>query len=473
MNLVWTWVDIVSALLFACQALVPPLAVAMCISGIDDLFVDTLFFCRLLQRRHWRRRQLAASDVISIKTDGHIAVLIPAWDESDIIADMLQATLMQWQGDSQVRLFVGWYMNDLPTGRAIAAIAAQDVRISPVIVPHDGPTTKADCLNFLWVAAERHAYEHQKKWLAFLLHDAEDLVSPNELAMTRHMIKRRGKALVQFPVIPVPVPGSPFISGHYLDEFAESHTKDMVVREWMGAPIPAAGVGCAFAATALQKVAIERGGLPFNNDSLTEDYELGLMISRDAPSAFVRIAANPHDMMVATQEHFPDQFWRAVRQKSRWITGITFSGWDKFGWDGSLANHYWMARDRKSIFTFYINASAYLVVLAYVLIWLWQAIDPLALHFWRDMTPAWVTTLLYFNALLLLWRLCMRALCVARLNGWWQAFLSIPRALVSNIINICAAAHAVYRFIHARINRRALIWDKTTHRFPAPNSASK
>jgi bacteriophage N4 adsorption protein B len=465
MSISWTLVDVASAVAFACHAMVPPLAVAMALSGLDDLFVDVLFAARLLQRRKWRKQQRTVADVIDTHTSGHIAVFIPAWDESAIIAEMLQATVTRWQGDSQVRLFVGWYINDIATGRAIAAIAAYDARVVPVVVPHHGPTTKADCLNHLWAAANRYAKERQQVWTAYLLHDAEDLVSTSELAMVRHMIVRRTMALVQFPVTPVPVPGSPFISGHYLDEFAESHGKDMVVREWMGAPLPAAGVGCAFSAAALQKVARLRGGLPFNEDSLTEDYELGLIISRESPAAFVRIRTGTHAMPICTQEHFPDLFWRAVRQKSRWLTGISLSGWDKFGWNGNTANLYWMARDRKSLFTFYINASAYMIVIAYASLWLWQRLDSMALQFVEAEPGSTIKTLLMFNLTLLFWRLMVRAAFVKRLSGWSQALLSVPRAFVSNMINICAAGHAIYRFLKAQLHHKPLSWDKTAHSY--------
>jgi bacteriophage N4 adsorption protein B len=466
MSISWTLVDLASAAAFLCANLVPPMAVAMAISGIDDLFVDALFLLRLVQRRKWRAQNLFADDVINTKTLGEIAVFIPAWNESNVITDMLSATLARWRNDEQVRLFVGWYINDAATGRAIAKIAAHDARIVPVIIPHDGPTTKADCLNHLWVAADKYAQEREKNWMAYLLHDAEDLVSAQELDMVRHMIVQRGKALVQFPVIPVPVPGSLFISGHYLDEFAESHGKDMVVREWMGAPLPAAGVGCAFSYQALQKVAEARGGLPFNQGSLTEDYELGLIISRELPAAFVRIKAQSHKLLIATQGHFPDQFWQAVRQKSRWISGISLAGWDSFGWRGSLANFYWMARDRKSLFTFYINASAYMIVTFYALLWLWQTLDRSAPHFPDAAPNKIIATLLIFNLMLLCWRLIVRVAFVWRLSGWWQASLSMPRALVSNMINICAAFHAIYRYLSAWLGRKPMAWDKTTHSFP-------
>src|SRR3546814_11273742 len=71
---------------------------------------------------------------------------------------------------------------------------------------------------------------------------------------------------------------SRWISGHYCDEFAEAHGKYLVVREAIGAAVPSAGVGCAFARAALEQVAQDQGGLPFDPGCLTEDYELGLRI---------------------------------------------------------------------------------------------------------------------------------------------------------------------------------------------------
>ncbi len=176
---------------------------------------------------------------------------------------------------------------------------------------------------------------------------------------------------------------------------------------------------------------------------------------------------------MATQEHFPDQFWRAVRQKSRWLTGISLSGWDTFGWSGSLAHCYWLMRDRKAIIAFYINASAYLIATLHILSLLWQTIDPLALHVSTAFMPGCIETLLLCNGLLLLWRLMVRAAFVSRLSGSYQALLSLPRAFVGNMINICAAFHAVSRFVGARLFQRALLWDKTLHRYPAVGGIEK
>ena len=86
-----------------------------------------------------------------------------------------------------------------------------------------------------------------------MLHDAEDLVHPLELRLFDRLVERA--ALVQLPVLPLPDPRSRWISGHYADEFAESHIKELVVREAVGAAIPLAGVGCAIERGALDRLA--------------------------------------------------------------------------------------------------------------------------------------------------------------------------------------------------------------------------
>ena len=106
-----------------------------------------------------------------------------------------------------------------------------------------------------------------------MLHDAEDVVHSAELGLFDALIERAD--LVQLPVLPLIDPGSRFVGGHYADEFCEAHGKELVVREAIGAGLPSAGVGCAIARDALDALA-GRNGAPFDPDSLTEDYELGL-----------------------------------------------------------------------------------------------------------------------------------------------------------------------------------------------------
>ena len=92
---------------------------------------------------------------------GRIAVFVPTWDESAVIADMLRSTIKRW-GDADYRIFVGFYTNDPLTEAAIGQV--DDPRIEAVLVDDKGPTTKADCLNRLYdalVAAECRGIMYQ------------------------------------------------------------------------------------------------------------------------------------------------------------------------------------------------------------------------------------------------------------------------------------------------------------------------
>ena len=267
-----------------------------------------------------------------------IAVFIPAWDESLVIAPMLKATLKRFE-HPDYRLFVGYYRNDPATASAIASVA--DPRIEPVEVPVDGPTTKADCLNHLYDALLTHETTTGRSPIAIVLHDAEDVVHPFELTLFDQLIDRA--ALIQLPVQPLVDPASTWISGHYCDEFAESHGKELVVREAVGAAIPLAGVGCAIERHALAKLAAAQEGRPFVGTSMTEDYEMGLRLGAlGFKTMFVRIPAQAGSYaVVSSRGHFPASLDAAVRQKARWIGGIAFAGWDRLGWQGGIGER-WM-----------------------------------------------------------------------------------------------------------------------------------
>jgi glycosyl transferase family 2 len=118
--------------------------------AINDVAVDLIYFVRRFWRArtvYRRHRRAYASYYVFNKNPGFMAVLVPAWDESAVIASMLKATLKRLDYDDY-RIFVGHYRNDPATAAAIASVA--DPRVEAVEVDEDGPTTKADCLNHLY-----------------------------------------------------------------------------------------------------------------------------------------------------------------------------------------------------------------------------------------------------------------------------------------------------------------------------------
>ena len=96
-----------------------------------------------------------------------------------------------------------------------------------------------------------------RRFRAVLLHDAEDMVHPEALSLIDAALDDADFA--QIPVRPELQPGSSWVGNHYVDEFTDAHAREMVVRGRLGAGLPAAGVGCAFARNALERVAELRG----------------------------------------------------------------------------------------------------------------------------------------------------------------------------------------------------------------------
>ena len=93
--------------------------------AIDDLAVDLIYFARRgVARARPSTAAIRAPSPDSLPAParpGRIAVFIPAWDESAVIAAMLRATLKRW-GDGDFRLFVGYYANDPLTEAAIGQV---------------------------------------------------------------------------------------------------------------------------------------------------------------------------------------------------------------------------------------------------------------------------------------------------------------------------------------------------------------
>lgn len=433
-------------------------AVGFLIGGLDDLAVDLAWVWTWRKRR----RQAVPGDLRAyITPPRRIAIFVAAWDEAAVIGAMLRSTLARLD-HADYRLYVGTYPNDRATIDAVALVALDDPRVRLVIGAHEGPTTKADCLNTLWRGLERDEAQERVPAAAIVLHDAEDFVHAGELRVFDALIG--DYAVVQVPVLPLIDPRATLISGHYADEFAEAHAKSLVVRAALGAGLPLAGVGCAIERAMLDRIAAEQGGLPFDAGSLTEDYELGLRIAAlGGRGVLARVRERREGPLVAVRAYFPATIDTAVRQKARWMTGIALAGWDRIGWTRTLdwRDHWMRMRDRRAPIAVLVLAVAYVALVA------WGA--SLAGHALIG-TPApplsWAMEIvLRINAALLVWRLALRALCTGYAHGWREALWSLPRALVANLIALLAARRAVTAYVRS-LHGAGLTWDKTRHVFP-------
>ncbi|HEU5482408.1 MAG TPA: glycosyl transferase family protein, partial [Sphingomicrobium sp.] len=383
--------------------------------AINDLVVDAIYFARRFWRSAtvYRRYPRAFGSTFAERQDAEkfIAIFVPAWDESTVIAAMLRATVGRLDYENY-RIFVGHYRNDPATAAAIASV--DDSRIEPVLVDSNGPTTKADCLNHLYDALLACELDEYRPASAVVLHDAEDVVHPLELAVFNGLIDRAG--VIQLPVHPLPDRRSRWVSGHYCDEFAEAHTKELIVREAVGASIPLAGVGCAIAREPLARLAALHEGYPFAGASMTEDYEFGLRVGElGLKTMFVRMPAVPGSRgVVASRGHFPATFGEAVRQKARWLGGIALKGWDRLGWRGGLGERWMRMRDRRGPIAAILLLCGYLAVFLWTQMWIAEALGA-PIHVVIGPT---LTILLWVNLWLLAWRIVMRIVFTASSYGW-------------------------------------------------------
>jgi adsorption protein B len=425
------------------------------IGAVDELAIDIgWLWLKLTGRANTPgidRRDLQARPLA-----GPAAVLIAAWHESHIVEFTVGHALAAWP-QAELRLYVGCYRNDPDTLEAVMRGAGGDPRVRVVVHGSDGPTTKADCLNRLYAALEADEARQEREFRLIVLHDAEDMVDPAALALLDAALDEAD--FIQLPVLPEPQRASRWIGSHYCEEFAEAHGKTMVVREALSASLPAAGVGCGFSRRILAALAEgTRGTGPFDADSLTEDYELGLRVRMlGGGSRFLRLRGED-GRLVATRACFPARVDHAVKQKARWIHGIALQGWDRLGWSGGAGEYWMLLRDRRGPMTALVLFAGYmLLVLGAVMLAVRESglAQP-----WRDAPLLHV--LLALNLAAFFWRAGMRFAFTAHEYGWKEGARALARIPVANVIAIMAGRRALAAYVAVLFGAKPR-WDKTFH----------
>jgi bacteriophage N4 adsorption protein B len=423
------------------------------LGALDDLGFDLAY----LWMRLTGRIQSAMPLSLDAPQSGPLAIFVPAWQEAAVIGATIARMQTLWDKQDYT-LFVGCYHNDPDTIAAAERAIEHPERVKIIINPATGPTTKGDCLNCLWHALhEAEALVHTR-FIGVVLHDSEDYVHADQLQLFRHYLPHH--AMIQTPVVPFIPADKHWVAGHYADEFAESHGKTLRVRNALGGSLPAAGVGCAFDREMLRFIAQERGGDPFSRDSLVEDYELGLLIHELGGKPMLAYHCDEQGALIATRALFPKSFSGAVRQKTRWLTGIALAGWDRMGWGSGFIEFWMRLHDRRSIAAAAIVALGYILALITLALWAleWTASD--TSHAPIVHPALRVLAGLCFGTLL--WRMALRAWLVAQIYGIQQGFLSILRQFIANGVAILSAGRAVVAYTRHCFGQ-PLKWDKTAH----------
>lgn len=436
------------------------LAGVLLLSGLDDL-VPTLI-CAVGALRC--KKALAPED--ADVAEQPIAIFVPCWKEAGVIANMIRHNIASI-AYSNYDFFIGVYPNDAATLEVARQLANTFRRVHVACAPHAGPTSKADCLNAIYARMQDFERESGMRFETVVLHDAEDLIHSTSLCVINR--ERRRHAMVQIPVLPLPTPLHEFTHAVYCDDFAEFQIIDMRARQFSGAFIPSNGVGTGFAREVLERLASERQGLVFHPGSLTEDYEAGVYIHHAGyPQCFVPLK-RANGEFCATREYFPKRVRSAIRQRTRWITGIALQSWARDGWKGSWASKYWFWRDRKGLLANPVSLLTNLLFLAGAADWLqatlqhrpwaFAVIDPLVLRLCMASSAMQVA------------RLSLRAFHTSRIYGWPFAAAVPMRTLHGNFVNCCASLGALWHFGRSRLRGKPLVWSKTEHAYPGRDAA--
>ncbi len=423
------------------------------LGALDDLGFDVTYIILRMTGRIKSAQPVPAATISLQK----LAIFVPAWQEAEVIGPTVRRMQAAWGMDAYT-IYIGCYCNDPATIAATMRGVDYPTQVKIVINEEQGPTTKGNCLNRLWGAMQADEAAGGFRYRGIVLHDAEDWVHGEELTLHRHYLTEH--AMVQIPVVPfIPETGA-WVAGHYADEFTESHAKTLRVRHALGGSLPAAGVGCAFDRDMMHFIAQDRGGVPFSSDSLVEDYELGLLIHELGGRPVLAYHYGADGALVATRALFPTTIGDAVRQKTRWLTGIALAGWDRLGWRGGPVEYWMRLHDRRSIIAAFILAMGYALIALSAVIWAiggdGDGVGPVREE---DATLALMAAIC---GMMLLWRLFVRAAFVGRRYGWRQGLWSMARQPVANVIAIMAARRAVMRYARHCLGR-PLTWDKTTH----------
>lgn len=457
------------------------LIVALCyiFFSIDDLFWDIFSIIRKIKNGEVKQLPIEALDAAPPKL---LAVMVAAWHEDNVIEPVIDNMFASLQYPrSMYHIFIGVYPNDNATIAAVQRLDDKYENVHMVVNARPGPTCKADNINNIIWYIKYFELEHGWRFASVTVHDSEDVIHPYELKLTNYLIDEH--SALQFPVIPLQkMPTlknifSGMTTGTYADEFAENHYRMMGTREAMSAVVPSAGTGFVLS----HQILDDFGEEPlFPEDSLTEDYKLSLILAkRGYPIHFV-LEKVPRLMdngtvrwdYVATRSFFPDTFQTAVRQKTRWIYGITMQSVkisDIFkDTDLCFAGRYSLYKDLKAKASNMMVLPGYLVFLYFIA----SIISSLPVMYPQN-SFAWV--LCVFLTILMIFRQSMRAIAITNFYGLRSMVVScllpplMPVRLVwGNIINMAATFRAWKLYFWGtgtKKKTRKIAWSKTDHTF--------
>ena len=423
-------------------------SLAITVSSLDDALIDIL----AAGIRRVRTPRLAAGPPAMPR----IAVFVANWHEEDVLGKMVQGNLARIDFP-EVSLVLGVYPNDAGT-LCIAKELEQKypTRVRVIVNTLSGPTSKGQMLNemFAQVFAAADAPE------LVVLHDSEDVIDPRTFPV--YAAYAAEYDFIQAPVFSLSRSAGAHVASTYMDEFAERHTREMIVRSAVGAAIPSAGVGTCISGKLIRRF-LEARGQVLMSGAVTEDYILGVEAKRSGfKSAFAAVSATREEGLdfVATREFFPKTLAASIKQKTRWVYGINFEATRKLGWNGDLWDLYFFIRDRKGTITNFLPPIS-LFLFGLLLL---GAID-------ADDVPAQYQPLLlasmWINLVALVARYLIRVAAYRQVYGRLDFIGVAVRWPVSLYINMAASFRAWRTYFgESAFASKPIVWSKTAHELP-------
>src|SRR5438128_6044999 len=178
-----------------CLVLAYLAAIGFLIGGLDDLFFDSLFLNFLFRSR---KTPAISLKELKLAPEQWVALCVPAWEEGGVV-DKMAAYAARVVLYEKYDIFVGVYPNDPETNACVDKVCADSPRIHKVMVPHPGPTSKADCLNWIYRGMRLNEVPGVREYAVVAIHDAEDVLHPLAVKVYNYFVPRQYD-MAQLPV---------------------------------------------------------------------------------------------------------------------------------------------------------------------------------------------------------------------------------------------------------------------------------
>lgn len=438
--------------------------VGILVFGLDDLFIDLVALVCQLKPRKLTPKNLAA---LHLTPQKRLAIMIANWHEDQILERMIHGNLGRIDYQNY-EIFLGVYPNDPKTLLAAKKLSHSYMNVHVVINSQSGPSSKGQMLNQIVSHILAFELKHRVLFDILLLQDSEDIIHP--LALKLINFKMETNDFVQTPVFCLPTSWKDLTRGTYIDEFAESHTRDLLVRNFLGGGVPSAGVGTAMSRLFVAEVLKIQNNLLLKEDTLTEDYHLGLLAHRlGYESEFVCCyrQKNGYRDFIATREYFPSSVGASVRQRTRWTLGIAIQGYLNLKWSslsqvrGRLFENYFLWRDRRGLLNAPLLICSYILSLGYSAYYLLHGHWPSFIKNNQGLAILFGLSLFF-----MLNRLLQRVRIVYSVYGIEAVSMVLLRWVLANFINTWASFKALRQHLSSLRTGESPKWIKTEHELP-------